>query len=87
MALEIGRGGAAVDDFANVYLEDGTGLIPVARIPRDGNASPGDLIHIVFRGKPLTLEIIEVIRHRSPTQILSGPAKVSFIARRPLKKP
>jgi hypothetical protein len=74
-----------VDDFADVYLEDGTGLIPVARIPRD--YAPGDRIQIVFREKSLTLEIIEVIRDRSPTQILNGPPKLSLITRRPLEKP
>jgi hypothetical protein len=45
----LGGGGAAVDDFADVYLEDGTGLIPIAPIPRNDDASPGDRIHIVVR--------------------------------------
>ncbi len=46
--------------FADVYLEHETGFIPVARLPRDEKAAPGDRIQIVFRLEPLALEVIEV---------------------------
>jgi hypothetical protein len=81
-SAETGEGGTVADDFVDVYLEHAAGLIPVAAIPRDENAAPGDRIAIIFRDAPITLEIIEVVRHHATIPGMREPPRLSLIARR-----
>jgi hypothetical protein len=68
-------------EFVDVYLEHATGLIPIAAVPRDEDVAPGDRIAIVFHDRSLTLEVIEVVRHRSATPGMREPPRLSLIAR------